>query len=64
VSKRASARTRRLGGQRIASVIHLAAYYDFSGEPSRPYEQITVRGTHFADNVLIVLAALNRSNLN
>jgi hypothetical protein len=28
----------------IASVIHLAAYYDFSGEPSDLYEQITVRG--------------------
>jgi nucleoside-diphosphate-sugar epimerase len=32
-------------GERIASVIHLAAYYDFSGEPSPLYEQITVRGT-------------------
>ena len=32
-------------GERIASVIHLAAYYDFSGEPSSLYEQITVRGT-------------------
>jgi nucleoside-diphosphate-sugar epimerase len=32
-------------GERIASVIHLAAYYDFSGEPSPKYEQITVRGT-------------------
>ena len=32
-------------GDRIASVIHLAAYYDFSGEPSPLYEQITVRGT-------------------
>jgi nucleoside-diphosphate-sugar epimerase len=29
----------------IASVIHLAAYYDFSGEPSDLYEQVTVRGT-------------------
>jgi DNA ligase D-like protein (predicted polymerase) len=29
----------------LASVIHLAAYYDFSGEPSPLYEQITVRGT-------------------
>jgi nucleoside-diphosphate-sugar epimerase len=26
-------------------VIHLAAYYDFSGEPSPLYEQVTVRGT-------------------
>lgn len=29
----------------IASVIHLAAYYDFSGEPSPLYEEVTVRGT-------------------
>jgi nucleoside-diphosphate-sugar epimerase/osmotically-inducible protein OsmY len=36
---------RRQHGERIASVIHLAAYYDFSGEPSPKYEQITVRGT-------------------
>ena len=34
----------RCGGP-IASVIHLAAYYDFSGEPSELYEQVTVRGT-------------------
>jgi len=32
-------------GDHIASVIHLAAYYDFSGEPSPKYEEITVRGT-------------------
>jgi nucleoside-diphosphate-sugar epimerase len=32
-------------GPQLASVIHLAAYYDFSGEPSPKYEQITVRGT-------------------
>jgi nucleoside-diphosphate-sugar epimerase len=32
-------------GPRVASVVHLAAYYDFSGEPSPLYEQITVRGT-------------------
>jgi nucleoside-diphosphate-sugar epimerase len=29
----------------IASVIHLAAYYDFSGEPSPLYESLTVEGT-------------------
>ena len=29
----------------IASIIHLAAYYSFSGEPSPLYEQVTVRGT-------------------
>jgi nucleoside-diphosphate-sugar epimerase len=38
-------RVREGYGERIASVIHLAAYYDFSGEPSPNYEQITVRGT-------------------
>ena len=32
-------------GDRIASVIHLAAYYDFSGEPSPKYDEITVQGT-------------------
>jgi nucleoside-diphosphate-sugar epimerase len=36
---------RELHGNRIASVIHLAAYYDFSGAPSPLYEDITVRGT-------------------
>jgi nucleoside-diphosphate-sugar epimerase len=30
---------------RIASVIHLAAYFDLTGEPNPKYEQITVRGT-------------------
>jgi nucleoside-diphosphate-sugar epimerase len=29
----------------VASVIHLAAYYDFFGEPSEKYDEITVRGT-------------------
>jgi nucleoside-diphosphate-sugar epimerase len=32
-------------GDRIASVVHLAAYYDFSGEPSALYEAVTVQGT-------------------
>ena len=32
-------------GSRIASVIHLAAYYDFLGKPSPLYERITVEGT-------------------
>jgi nucleoside-diphosphate-sugar epimerase len=41
----AMATVRRDGGERIASVIHLAAYYDFSGEPSDLYEKVTVRGT-------------------
>ena len=32
-------------GSRLASVIHLAAYYDFSGEPSPLYDELTVQGT-------------------
>ncbi len=32
-------------GGRLASVIHLAAYYDFAGEPSSMYERLTVQGT-------------------
>ena len=32
-------------GQRIASVIHLAAYFDLSGEPNPLYEAITIAGT-------------------
>ena len=32
-------------GSHVASVIHLAAYYDFFGEPSPKYEEVTVRGT-------------------
>lgn len=36
---------RDLHGNRIVSVIHLAAYYDFSGAPSPLYDEITVRGT-------------------
>ena len=32
-------------GTHIASVIHLAAYYDFFGEPSDKYDEITVKGT-------------------
>jgi nucleoside-diphosphate-sugar epimerase len=32
-------------GDRIASVIHLAAHYDFSGAPSPLYEKMNVHGT-------------------
>ena len=32
-------------GDHIASVVHLAAYYDFSGEPSPLYDKLTVGGT-------------------
>ena len=32
-------------GVHVAAVVHLAAYYDFLGEPSTKYDEITVRGT-------------------
>ena len=38
-------RVRYAYGSRIASVVHLAAYYDFSGKPSPMYEEVTVKGT-------------------
>ncbi|RTM09224.1 MAG: NAD-dependent epimerase/dehydratase family protein [Hyphomicrobiales bacterium] len=38
-------RLRTAHGTRIASVIHLAAYFDLTGEPNPLYEEITVRGT-------------------
>jgi nucleoside-diphosphate-sugar epimerase len=42
---RACRQLRQNHGQRLASVLHLAAYYDFSGEPSPLYDELTVRGT-------------------
>jgi nucleoside-diphosphate-sugar epimerase/uncharacterized membrane protein len=38
-------RFRRRYGDRIASVIHLAAFYDFSDEPNPLYDEVNVRGT-------------------
>jgi nucleoside-diphosphate-sugar epimerase len=32
-------------GSRIASVIHLAAYFDLTGQPNPLYDEITVHGT-------------------
>ncbi len=32
-------------GKRIAAVVHLAAYYSFSGEPSPLYQKVTIEGT-------------------
>jgi nucleoside-diphosphate-sugar epimerase/uncharacterized membrane protein len=32
-------------GNRIASVIHLSGYYDFTGEPNPLYEEVNVKGT-------------------
>ena len=36
---------RDLHRNRVASVIHLAAYFDLTGEPNPKYEQVTLRGT-------------------
>jgi len=41
----ALAQFRDLHGDNLASVIHLAAYYDFSGDPSPLYRDLTVEGT-------------------
>ncbi|WP_338875108.1 NAD(P)-dependent oxidoreductase [Spirosoma sp. SC4-14] len=41
----ALAQVRGQFGHHIVSVVHLAAYYDFSGEPSPLYEKLTVQGT-------------------
>jgi nucleoside-diphosphate-sugar epimerase len=41
----AMATVRRRFGERLVSVLHLAAYYDFSGEPSPLYRKLTVEGT-------------------
>jgi len=38
-------RIRYAYGNKIASVVHLAAYYDFLGEPSDQYDKVTVKGT-------------------
>ena len=36
---------RRHHGAHIASVVHLAGYYDFTGEPNPLYEKVNVQGT-------------------
>ena len=38
-------------GTRIASVVHLAAYYDISGEPNPLYDKITVKGTRLRSSI-------------
>ncbi|WP_216840447.1 NAD-dependent epimerase/dehydratase family protein [Falsiroseomonas tokyonensis] len=43
--KAALEEVRRRFGNRIASVVHLAAYYDVSGEANPLYDKITVEGT-------------------
>ena len=45
-------RVRHAYGPRIASVIHLAAFVDFSGEQSPLYEKVTVDGTRRLLDVL------------
>ena len=42
---RALSELRGKRGSHLASVVHLAAYYDFSGEPSPLYEELTIEGT-------------------
>lgn len=41
----AMSRVRAGHGQRIASVIHLAAYFDLEGTPHPDYDRVTVGGT-------------------
>src|SRR5918993_466343 len=43
---------RQRSGDRIASVIHLAAYYDTTGEDNPKYDAITVQGTRRLLNAL------------
>jgi nucleoside-diphosphate-sugar epimerase len=45
-------RVRYAYGNKIASVVHLAAYYDFLGEPSDLYDKVTVKGTERMLNYL------------
>lgn len=42
---RAMAEIQQCCGTQIASVVHLAAYYDFAGRPSPLYRELTVEGT-------------------
>ena len=42
---KALATVRSRYGSRIASVVHLAAYYDFTGEPNQLYDAVKVQGT-------------------
>ncbi|WP_119302006.1 NAD-dependent epimerase/dehydratase family protein [Dongia deserti] len=46
---------RQSHGSKIASVIHLAAYFDLTGEPNPKYDQITIDGT---ERLLRALQAL------
>jgi len=43
--EKALGQVREMHGERIASVVHLAAYFDLTGEPNPLYDEVTVRGT-------------------
>lgn len=43
--REALATIRRDFGSRIAAILHLIAYYDFSGEPDPLYDEVNVKGT-------------------
>ncbi|MCC6208378.1 MAG: NAD-dependent epimerase/dehydratase family protein [Gammaproteobacteria bacterium] len=43
--KKALNEVKKRGITRISSVVHLAAYFDLTGEPNEKYDEITVRGT-------------------
>lgn len=43
--RKALSQVAQRSGRHIASVVHLAAYYDFSGRPSPLYEKLTVEGS-------------------
>lgn len=43
--REAIARVAREHGQKIAAVVHLAAYFDFTGEHSPLYDKVNVQGT-------------------
>lgn len=43
--ERAIDRIEMVHGTHVASLVHLAAYYDFAGRDSPLYEEVTVRGT-------------------
>ncbi|TWU26762.1 dTDP-glucose 4,6-dehydratase [Novipirellula galeiformis] len=45
-------KVRRLSSGKLASVVHMAAYYDFSGEDSDLYDTVTVKGTDRLLNAL------------
>jgi nucleoside-diphosphate-sugar epimerase len=44
-TQKAFAKLEQRHGTRIASFVHLAAYYDFSGQPSPFYDKLTIGGT-------------------